>query len=491
MAIRANKPFLIPSLSIILLLSIIQLATSQYTIGVNYGMVADNLPPPSAVASFLQSKTNIDRIKLFDANPDVLRAFANTNISVTVSIANGYIPDLTDLQKAKEWVSANVVPFYPQTKIIRVLVGNEVMYWKDKKQIAYLLRAMESVHTALQDLGLNKIQVSTPHALNILSISDPPSAGQFKPVYDTHIIKPILEFHNRTKSPFMVCPYPYFGFNDVTLNYAIFKSNPGAVDKNTGKRYMNMFEQLLDATHSAMKRVGFGDVEIVVAETGWPSIGGENQPAVSVENALSYNGGVVKFVNSGKGTPLMPNKKFETYIFSLFNENQKPMGVAEQNFGLFKADFTPVYDVGILKTGDQSAPPSTTPVTPTPTPVVTPAPVDSPTPVAPVTPAPVDSPTPTTPAPADSKQWCVPAGDVSDEFLQHNIDYVCSLGSVGCQPIQDAGACFDPNTIRSHASFAMNAYYQTFGHEPINCDFTGTGIVVNTDPSYGTCEYEC
>ncbi|KAI3876770.1 hypothetical protein MKX03_037437 [Papaver bracteatum] len=468
MMIRSTtKPFLIPSsLSIILvLLNIIPLTTSQYTIGVNYGMVADNLPPPTAVASFLQSKTNIDRIKLFDANPDVLRAFANTNISVTVSIANGYIPDLTDLHKAKEWISANVVPFYPQTKIIRVLVGNEVLYWKDKNQIAYLLRAMESVHTALQDLGLNKVQVSTPHALNILSVSDPPSEGQFKPVYDTHIIKPILEFHNRTKSPFMVCPYPYFGFNDVTLNYAIFKSNPGAVDKNTGKRYMNMFEQLLDATHSAMKRVGFGDVEIVVAETGWPSVGGQNQPAVNVENALSYNGGVVKFVNSGKGTPLMPNKKFETYIFSLFNENQKPMGVAEQNFGLFKADFTPVYDVGILKTGDQSAPPSTTPVTPTPTPVVT-------------------------PAPADSKQWCVPAGDVSDEFLQHNIDYVCSLGSVSCQPIQDTGVCFDPNTIRSHASFAMNAYYQTFGHEPLNCDFSGTGVVVNTDPSYGTCEYE-
>ncbi|MCL7033967.1 hypothetical protein MKW94_026297 [Papaver nudicaule] len=351
--IRFTKPFLF-LFSILLILLNIQLSASQYSIGVNYGMVADNLPPPAQVASFLQSKTNIDRIKLFDANPDVLRAFANTNISVTVSIANGFIPDFsTDKQKAKDWVSANVVPFYPQTKIIRVLVGNEVLYWKDKNQIAHLLGAMESVHSALQDLGLNKVQVSTPHALNILETSDPPSEGSFKPLYDTHIFKPMLEFHNRTKSPFMVCPYPYFGFNSDTLNYAIFKPNPGAVDKNTGKRYMNMFEQLLDATHSAMKRVGFGDVEIVVAETGWPSVGGENQPAVSVENALSYNGNVVKFVNSGKGTPLMPNKKFETYIFSLFNENQKPMGVAEQNFGLFKADFTPVYDVGILKTGDQ------------------------------------------------------------------------------------------------------------------------------------------
>lgn len=149
----------------------------------------------------------------------------------------------------------------------------------------------------------------------------------------------------------MVNPYPFFGLQAAkpeTLNYALFKPNGGVFDPATGINYTNMFEAQMDAVFSAMKKVGYDDVEIVVAETGWPSAGDPNEPAASLDNAVSYNGNLMKHVNSGKGTPLMPNRTFETYIFALFNENLKP-GVAEQNYGLLNADFTPVYDVGLLR----------------------------------------------------------------------------------------------------------------------------------------------
>ena len=42
-------------------------------IGVNYGTKGDNLPPPAKVASFLANRTRIDRVKLFDANADMVR----------------------------------------------------------------------------------------------------------------------------------------------------------------------------------------------------------------------------------------------------------------------------------------------------------------------------------------------------------------------------------------------------------------------------------
>ena len=111
-----------------------------------------------------------------------------------------------------------------------------------------------------------------------------------------------------------------------------------------------MFVAQLDAVYSAMKRLGYGDVEIAVGETGWPSAGGlAGQLGVSVESAVSYNGNIIRLVNSGRGTPLMPGRKFDTYLFSLFNENQKPGPPAERFFGLFNADLSPAYDVGLLK----------------------------------------------------------------------------------------------------------------------------------------------
>jgi hypothetical protein len=106
----------------------------------------------------------------------------------------------------------------------------------------------------------------------------------------------------------------------------------------------------MDAVHSAMKALGYGDVDIAVGETGWPSVC-DGWDACSVANAQSYNGQLIRHLAEGKGTPLMPNRRFETFIFALFNENQKPGPIAERNWGLFQPDFSSVYDAGILRNG--------------------------------------------------------------------------------------------------------------------------------------------
>ncbi|XP_024017691.1 glucan endo-1,3-beta-glucosidase-like, partial [Morus notabilis] len=192
-------------------------------------------------------------------------------------------------------------------------------------------------------------QVTSPHSLGILSRSEPPSLGRFRRGYDRAIFTPMLKFLRDTKSPFMVNPYPYFGYSPQMANYALFKPNRGVRDTNTGITYTNMFDAMLDAVHSAAKSVGYGDVDIVIGETGWASAC--EYPACSVQNARDYTTNLIRHVNSGKGTPLMPNRRFETYLFSLFNENLKPGPTAERNWGLFQPDFTPVYDAGILRNG--------------------------------------------------------------------------------------------------------------------------------------------
>ncbi|PON88726.1 X8 domain containing protein [Trema orientale] len=80
------------------------------------------------------------------------------------------------------------------------------------------------------------------------------------------------------------------------------------------------------------------------------------------------------------------------------------------------------------------------------------------------------------------KKWCVPKLEAGSQALQANIDYVCSSG-VDCKPIQPGGPCFEPNDVRSHASFVMNSFYQINGRHDYNCDFAKTGVLTTANPN--------
>ncbi|KAI3731094.1 hypothetical protein L1987_62277 [Smallanthus sonchifolius] len=430
------------------------LPAAVLSIGVNYGTLGDNLPSHTQVAQFLKSRTIIDRVKIFDVNPDIIKAFANTGILVTVTVPNGDIPSLTNPRNAIRWVNANIKPFYPATKFHYICVGTEVLHWGPQNLVDNLVPAMRVLHAALVKSGINDVKISSPHSLGILLESNPPSNASFRHGWDVGNLAPMLQFLRKTKSGFMVNPYTYFGYSPAYADFCLFKPNAGLFDKATGKRYTNQFDQLLDAVYVSMKKLGYPDVEIVVAETGWPSGGDPQNTHANPANAAAYNGGLLKKVASGVGTPLMPGRKFETYIFSLFNENLKGPSLDEKNFGLFRSDFTEVYNIGILR-GPQKE---------------------------------ITGPSQKPAAPAQGNKWCVPKPDTTTAALQSNIDYVCSSG-VDCRPIQAGGACFEPNNVRSHAAFIMNSFYQTNGRNDYNCDFAHTGIITFTDPSNGSCKY--
>ncbi|RWR92069.1 glucan endo-1,3-beta-glucosidase [Cinnamomum micranthum f. kanehirae] len=271
-------------------------------IGINYGTMANNLPPPYQVAKFLLQKTFIKHVKLFDADPNILRAFADTGISFTVTIANDRIPALANHSNAQQWITSNILPYIPTTNITRILVGNEVIATADKSLIAGLVPAMQSLYAALVIASLShQIQVSTPHSLGILSSSDPPSTGKFRRGYDTVVLKPLLGFLKATGSPFMINSYPFFGYTSSTLDYALFRPNAGVFDENTKLTYTNMLDGQLDAVYTAMKLLNYSDVEIVIAETGWPSHGDPGQIGVDPESAAAYNKNLIQHVTSGVG----------------------------------------------------------------------------------------------------------------------------------------------------------------------------------------------
>ncbi|BBH01150.1 Carbohydrate-binding X8 domain superfamily protein [Prunus dulcis] len=70
----------------------------------------------------------------------------------------------------------------------------------------------------------------------------------------------------------------------------------------------------------------------------------------------------------------------------------------------------------------------------------------------------------------DGTTWCVALPGVSQIDLQNALDWACGLGMANCKAIQEGGACYEPDTLLSHASFAFNDYYQQNGNSDIACN---------------------
>lgn len=103
----------------------------------------------------------------------------------------------------------------------------------------------------------------------------------------------------------------------------------------------------MDAVIFAIARFGFGDVEVRVAETGWPSKGDDEEAGATVQNAMIYNRNLVARQLENEGTPLRPRPRLEVYLFALFNEDLKPGPTSERNYGLYQPDGTMAYNVGL------------------------------------------------------------------------------------------------------------------------------------------------
>ncbi|KAG6416738.1 hypothetical protein SASPL_124174 [Salvia splendens] len=329
----ANPPTKTSSLHILLgfflALSGLGLIQEAKSLGINYGQVGNNLPPPEKVLELLRS-LKLSKARIYDTNPEILSAFANSNVELIVTVENGLLATLMDPNQALQWVQTRIKPYYPATKITEIAVGNEVYTGDDTTLISYLVPAMVSIHSALSRLSLDQsIKVSTPNNLAVLEESFPPSAGSFRPELAA-VMPQFLQFLAATKAPFWINAYPYFAYKDspskIPIDYVLFNPNPGMVDPNTRLHYDNMLYAQVDAVVFAMARLGFG--------------GSRN---------------ILRRQMRNEGTPLRPNARLEIYVFALFNEDMKPGPTSERNYGLFQPDGTIAYNVGLTSLSTTSS----------------------------------------------------------------------------------------------------------------------------------------
>ncbi|CAN7067664.1 unnamed protein product [Brassica rapa subsp. trilocularis] len=313
-------------------------ATSQ--LGLNYGLLGDNLPPPSDVINLFKS-IGITKIRIFDPNTEVLDALrGNKDIGVTVGVKDQDLAALAAGEEAvNSWFTTNIEPYLADVNITFITVGNEVIPGPMGPQV---LPAVQSLTNLVKSKSL-PISVTTVVAMSSLGQSYPPSAGMFT-AQAREQLTPVLNFLSQTSTPIFVNIYPYFAYAsdpvNIHLDYAISTSE-AVVVQDGPLGYSNLFDAMFDAFAWAMEKEGVKDLPMVVSETGWPSAGDGDLTTPDI--AATYNGNFLQHVVSGKGTPKRPNSAIQGFIFATFNENQKPAGT-EQNFGLYNpVDMKPIY----------------------------------------------------------------------------------------------------------------------------------------------------
>ncbi|KAG2671105.1 hypothetical protein I3760_14G118200 [Carya illinoinensis] len=283
-------------------------------------------------------------MRIYEPDQPTLNALRGSNIELIIGIREkNQLQALTDAAAATSWVQDNVRNYWPDVKFRYIAVGNEVH--PDYAEAQFVLPAMQNIHEAIVAANLqDQIKVSTSIDTTLVENPFPPSQGSFSGAASS-FINPIINFLVSNGAPLLVNVYPYFSYihdpQKIALPYALFTS-PGVVftDPEGNRGYQNLFDALLDAQYSALEKAGAPNLQIVVSESGWPSEGGD---AASVENAGTFYNNLINHVKSG--TPKRPGQAIETYLFAMFDENQKGPDQIEKHFGLFTPGQQPKYQI--------------------------------------------------------------------------------------------------------------------------------------------------
>ncbi|GMI94165.1 ZERZAUST HOMOLOG [Hibiscus trionum] len=424
-------------------------------LGVNWGLIASHPLDPKIVVQMIKDN-GIKKVKIFDADKDVLDVLAGTDIEVMVGIPNYFLESLSEKYSvAQAWVKANVTAYMGKNRVNfkYVAVGNEPFLTAYNGSFTNLtLPAMKNILKALNEAGHGKdIKVSTP--LNGDVYTTPtykPSNGIFRPDI-ADIMGDMCEFLDQNDAAFIVNIYPFLnlyqnpGFPE---NYAFF-DNPAPMDDN-GNKYQSVLDANIDTLVSALKVAKYPDIPIIIGEAGWPT---DANVYATTKNAERFYTGLLKKMASKEGTPLRPKAYPDVYMFSLLDEDQKSVdpGMFERHWGIFTFDGQPKFPMDLSGKGQNKTLVGGKNV------------------------------------PYLAKQWCVYNEDSSDQKdLKVKVSWACN--NTDCTTLVPGASCANV-TDNLNASVAFNMYYQMANQKKEACDFQGLAKIVKQDPSKGTCKF--
>lgn len=425
-------------------------------LGVNWGTISINPLPPGYVVKMLQAN-GIKKVKLFDADYDVVKSLAGTDIEVMLAAPNDMLASLANDPKAADaWVKQNVTAFNFKggVNIKWVAVGNEPFL--TAYEGAYLnttLPALQNMAAALAKAGYaDTIRAIIPFNADILDGAALPSATRFKVEYLDQIM-PMLQLFNSTNAPFSVNLYPFISkYQNPTfpLDFAFFAGTTSPVIDGANT-YNNALDASLDALVAALTAAGFPNMPIVLGEIGWPTDGNEY---ATVTLAQTYNQQLINHLQSSVGTPLRPGVFTEFYLFGLLDENIKSIlpGPYERHWGMFFYDGVAKYDLNLAAGTNGAAQSLQSAAYP----------------------------------PYMSNQYCVLNIFADRTNLTQNVVFACSRAD--CTPLYPGSSCAGLSP-EQNASYSFNIYFQFQNQDPNACNFQGLASITTENPSQGICRF--
>jgi exo-beta-1,3-glucanase (GH17 family) len=298
-------------------------------------MNGNNLPSKQEVVDLYKSK-GIGKMRIYYPDEEVLQALRGSSIELILDVAMETLSSLTNASEATNWVNKYVTPYAQDVNIKYITVGNEIK--PNDNEAQSILPALQNIQNAISAANLQgQIKVSTAIDMTLIGNSYPPNDGAFTDQANSYI-RPIINFLVKNGAPLLANVYPYFSYTSnkqgISLDYALFRQQG-----NNAVGYNNLFDAMLDSVYAALEKVGGSNVKIVVSESGWPSKGGDS---ASFDNAATYYSNLINHIKNG--TPKRPGD-IETYLFAMFDENQKNGATTEQHYGLFNPDKSPKYHV--------------------------------------------------------------------------------------------------------------------------------------------------
>lgn len=464
-------------------------STSEVTSFDSLGLKLDNVPS--------------QRIRVYVADHRVLNfsSLLNSNASSSVDLYLNLslVVDLMQSElSAISWLETNVLTTHPHVNIKSIILSCSSEEFEGKNVLPLILSALKSFHSALNRIHLDmKVKVSVAFPLPLLENLNTSHEGEIGLIFGyikktgsvviieagidgklsmaEVLVQPLLKKAIKATS---ILP-------DSDILIDLVMKSPLVPDAKQVAEFTEIVSKFFE-NNSQIDEL-YADVASSMGEFVQKGL----KIVRRLQNSLKTS---IHDTTIFPTTPVPPDNKPTPTIVTVPATN--PVTVSPAN-----PSGTPL---PIPSTTPVNIPPATpvNPAAPVTNPATIPAPVTVPGGAQPVTnpaaayppPAGGNVPVPVTPpattnAPAiPGQSWCVAKNGVSETAIQQALDYACGIGGADCSLIQQGASCYNPNTLQNHASFAFNSYYQK-NPSPTSCDFGGTAMIVNTNPSTGSCVF--